>query len=192
MWIALAVLGWLLLALVVVILAVLLAPIHLRARADSATAEYLFELRLFSARLPRLVRIRGTFGATGRTAPEPAYPERPAGKPRKKRRRIRLDPRRALHEIPLLLTDTLKGIHIDLLRLDARIGLADPAETGQLYGMLCPLAFGLPSGRAEIEVIPDFSQPGFSGEGEISIHFTPARLAWPTLRTGFRLLVRPG
>lgn len=191
MWTALAVLGWLLLALVAVILVIIVSPIHLRARADSAAAEYLFELRLFSARLPRLIRIRGTFGTTGRITPGPSSPAMSTGKQRDKPRRTRLDARRALQEMPRLLADTLAGIHLDLLRLDARIGLADPAQTGQLFGMLCPLAFSLPPGRAEIAVTPDFGQPGLSGRGELAIHFTPARLAWPALRTGFRLFVRP-
>jgi hypothetical protein len=85
---------------------------------------------------------------------------------------------------PALLRDTIAGVHLDRLEAQGRFGLADPAETGMLWGQLCPLLWAPPwrGGRVSLTIMPDFDRPGFSGEGQLALHLVPLRLAWPALR----------
>lgn len=195
MWTLLAVLFWLIVALVLVAVVVFFSPVHLRLWIDSHAAEFRFELRLFSARLPRLVRIRSDLARPKEQAtaqPETHLPAKPSeGRNRRKRARRSFQLRNLLHEIPALIGDTLAAFHIDRLMLHATFGTGDPAITGELYGFLCPLSYGVPTERVQIAVTPDFAHRHFDGTGEVAFHFTPARLAWPTLRTGWRLFVWP-
>jgi hypothetical protein len=91
---------------------------------------------------------------------------------------------RLLPVLPALLRDTIAGVHLDRLEAQGRFGLADPAETGMLWGQLCPLLWAPPwrGGRVSLTIMPDFDRPGFSGEGQLALHLVPLRLAWPALR----------
>lgn len=77
--------------------------------------------------------------------------------------------------------DALRAVRIERLRLRARFGLDDPAETGTVFGLLCPLIY---AGPADLELEPDFTGLVFDGEGEVVLAVPPIRLLLP----GWRLV----
>ena len=50
-----------------------------------------------------------------------------------------------------------RRVHVRRLRLDARIGLDDPADTGRLWGLLWPMLALAPTSTGSVRVQPDFS-----------------------------------
>lgn len=85
-----------------------------------------------------------------------------------------------------LIVELLARVRIRRLRVRAVVGLADPAETGHLYGLLCPLKYGLPGGSALIDVTPDFSGPRLEGRAEGVVSLVPLALVPPLMRFGWR------
>jgi len=69
------------------------------------------------------------------------------------------------------------------LRLHARaeVGLGDPADTGELFGILSALTAPLPK-SIRLDLIPSFVEEGLTGEARGSIRFSPLRLLAETLR----------
>lgn len=74
------------------------------------------------------------------------------------------------------------------LHLQGSFGLANPADTGQLFGYLQAVRGVLPQ-RLRLELCPDFVQPGVRGRAHLAVHFHlgkalylvvsfAARLAW--------------
>lgn len=61
-------------------------------------------------------------------------------------------------------------ISIRKIRARGRVGLADPATTGQMQGLLHALQGALPN-RVELDVASDFVQQGARGELAVRIHF---------------------
>jgi hypothetical protein len=189
--IVLAILGWLLLALVALLVLVLVLPIHLRLMAVAGPGfRFDVDLRLISARAPRLFRV-GT-GSQGRERPAGSAVSKQGKPARRKRRRKR--PRgggerpwlkRLIAQAPSAAGETLRAVRIDSLHAEGWFGLADPAETGQLWGWLSPLVFAV-SCPVEVSVWPRFDRTGIGGEAEARLHFTFLRLVSP----GLRLLLR--
>ncbi|WP_323771621.1 DUF2953 domain-containing protein [Antarctobacter sp.] len=86
-----------------------------------------------------------------------------------------------------LIMDILGRIRIRRLRVQGVVGLGDPADTGQLFGALCPLTYGLPAGIAAIDVVPEFSGPHLEGRAEGVLSVTPLALLPPVLRFGWKV-----
>lgn len=191
----LALVGWALLFLLVVIVLIIFSQIHLRITFRSHDrAQFLFELRLFSGSLPCILRIAKTFDA--KDIPQAVSDSTRSDKSKRSsgRRRGRHLPRgvaRQIRDVPAVIEDTLSVIHLDRVVVRGRIGLDDPADTGQLCGVLYPLMYGSTSDRFVIEVTPEFTTVGFEGDAELSFHFVPVRLAWPTVRLASFALVAP-
>ena len=84
---------------------------------------------------------------------------------------------------PQLLRGLLKPVHLERLTVDADIGLADPADTGHLYGILAAAnrAWSRPP-RVSIAVRPDFSGARVSGELNAALSFIPLLLIPPGVR----------
>ena len=87
-----------------------------------------------------------------------------------------------------MLGDLRSGLRLRRLKIDGRVGLRDPADTGRLWGWMAPLLYGLPmSESAEISLAPAFGGPALEGtleaEGEV-------RLV-PLVRLGLRVLWAP-
>jgi hypothetical protein len=95
---------------------------------------------------------------------------------------------RAMTAAPQLLSGLLRLIHLERLAIDADIGLADPADTGQLYGMLAAAnhACSRPP-SVSIVVRPDFSGARTSGELDASLSFVPLLLIPPGVRFAWRV-----
>lgn len=128
-----------------------------------------------------LVRVRRTSGPR-RRARETIRPARKKVSRHLRRPRTGLlsalvdDPslrRRALR----LLRDLIQAITVSGLRLRARLGLDDPADTGRLWGYLGAIRFALGGGpRLDVAVEPDFDQAVFALQGAGSVRFVPLRI----------------
>lgn len=76
-----------------------------------------------------------------------------------------------------LARDLLRRIHVRTLNLDVRLGLDDPADTGRLWGAVGPLAALLPLPPvACVAITPDFSAEVLEFEGQGHIRIVP--LQW--------------
>ncbi|MEM8798342.1 MAG: DUF2953 domain-containing protein [Pseudomonadota bacterium] len=90
--------------------------------------------------------------------------------------------RRAIAALPDLIASIWHRVFLDHLKIDADIGLGDPADTGQLYGLLiAPAMLTSNSERIDITIRPDFMRERFSGEIDAALRFTPAAFFWPIL-----------
>lgn len=115
-------------------------------------------------------------------------------KPRKRRLKARtifplLRTKGLLKQLKRLLLDILKCFKIRDLRVNFRVGLDDPADTGLLFSLISPVTFFLGSSRVhEIRVEPSF-EDAFVFEGYLSgaLRLVPIQLAIPFLRFVFSL-----
>jgi hypothetical protein len=80
------------------------------------------------------------------------------------------------------LRDCWRAIHKQEMRLHFRIGLGDPADTGQLWAYIGPLAALLTNVKgASIELEPQFDEELFELESSGRIEFVPLQLIYLTL-----------
>jgi hypothetical protein len=94
-----------------------------------------------------------------------------------------------LRAAPDLTRGLLRAVRVERLRVDGAFGLLDPADTGQLFGLLCPLLYGLPpSARREIALRPMFDGPSLTGEAEGRVAVTLAPALGAAIRFGWRVL----
>jgi hypothetical protein len=96
---------------------------------------------------------------------------------------------RALVAAPRLLVSLLRPFRLQRLAIDADVGLSDPADTGQLIGMLAPLIYAVPrSNVVDIAIRPDFSGARVEGDLEADFSFVPAALVPPLAAFAWRVL----
>lgn len=120
-------------------------------------------------------------------AAKPAKKRKAVAK-RKKTSRWRPSARALLAAGPELLRGLLRAVRFERVRLDAVFGLDDPADTGQLYGMLCPLIYtSIPSQHATIDLRPVFDRPVLKGALEAQFRVAPLRIAGALIRFGWRI-----
>lgn len=82
-----------------------------------------------------------------------------------------------------LLRQLLRHTQIRELRLQGRIGLDDPADTGLLFAALAPALSGLGAFPAvAVNVEPDFERPGLAGQASGAVRLVPARVLWALVR----------
>lgn len=198
---------WVLSGLVALVLLVFIGvialPVHLRLRAEVGEAaeggprpsgRFSAEVRLFGGLAPPL-RISNE-ARSGPREP-PAEPEtedkaRPGKKRGRKPRRMpggRGAARRMIAALPDLIGGELRRIHIDRLAVNADFGLADPADTGRVYGYLTPVIYATHSPRLALDLRPDFTRARLSGQAEAALHLTPGALAWPAIRFAWAVFV---
>ena len=185
MALAVAVILWLLAGLAGVVLVIVFVPIHLGVTARSGSSPLLrLQVRLFSAGLPPVF----TLAPGGRPdRKEPVAKPAKAQKKRKKQAggwvsaRLRRGIPHLLAGLPELVSDTLAAIRLDFLRAGFRFGFSDPAETGRVYGQLCPVIYALPTDRVDLNCTPDFDRRCLEGEIELALHFQIIRLLAPAL-----------
>lgn len=181
---------WLLLAVFVVALVLLATPLCVRI---SAATEPQGRVRVWASTLggwtPE-VRLHDsarkvTAEVTGKTKEK--IPDET--KPRKKKKRgggmsgktgLRL-----ARNAPGLLSGLLRRFR--LTRLSASFGLGDPADTGQVFGMLTPLLYALPG--TPITLRPDFGATRVTGAVDATIRVIPGSLAVPLIGFGWRVFV---
>ncbi len=107
--------------------------------------------------------------------------ERPAAKKKKIRTNffavIRQRPFR--RRILKFLRDFWQAIHKQELRLYLRIGLDDPADTGQLWAMMGPLAALLANSRnVSYQLVPEFNEETFELQGSGRVEIVPLQLIY--------------
>ena len=91
-----------------------------------------------------------------------------------------------MKDLKRLLNGLVYAIRIRYLRGCIRIGLQDPADTGQAAGSLWSLAGWLQSlYPVEIEIEPSFSQEVLEGEGQGALRIWPILVALSLLRFSF-------
>lgn len=195
MALAVAVILWFFAGLVGVVLVVVFVPIHLGVTARSGSSPVLrLRVRLFSAGLPPVF----TLAPGGRPSRK-----KPVAKPAKARRkrdkgpggwvsaRLRRGIPHLLTGLPELVSDTLAAIRLDFLRAGFRFGFSDPAETGRVYGQLCPVIYALPTDRVDLICTPDFDRRCLEGEIEMALHFQIIRLMAPAVGLFWRAVLWP-
>ena len=67
-----------------------------------------------------------------------------------------------------LLASLPRTIRLKRLRVQGRLGFADPAQTGRVYGYLQAVAAH--KGKVQINVNPDFVRPGAFGRLDLVAH----------------------
>lgn len=150
---------WVLGAVLALVLALLWLPVTLSARFDSGS------LRLRLGVLGGLVRMSLPVGAGARAQ----GPAKPSGAPKRR-------PSSKLLRAGLAAAlEALGKIHLRKLSGEVRVGLGDPALTGEFYGRtMGPLA-AMPW-RGQFRLVPLFDRQTIEGQGEAVLSLVPARL----------------
>lgn len=184
--VVLTVLVWLLAALAVTVVLLVTLPVRITVRAGSVPPSFALRLRLLGGLVPEFALSGGNQAQVG--------PKTPRAAPRKRRRGA---PRRAppvgkmLRAAPALLAGLVRPFRIEYLCIDMRFGLGDPAATGELFGLLAPLAYGTAGcDRLRISLRPEFDSRCLIGEAEGAVRFVPVALIPPALRFAWAVFVR--
>lgn len=160
---------WVVAALLALLLGLLAVPLQI---AFSAAMD------LPQRPLTRSLRFRWGFGLidvapAGRRAPTAV-----AGRPRPTRRQPARVATKSLLRRPAfwrhlasLLRRLLRRLRVLRLRLDATVGLDDPADTGILWGATVPALVTLLPSHAGVAIRPHFAGPAcaFDAEGEVRL-----------------------
>ena len=84
--------------------------------------------------------------------------------------------------IARFIGDLWRAIHKEDLSLRVRVGLGDPADTGQLWAIVGPIAGLLTTVQgAAIAIEPEFSESTFELNSAGSIRLIPLQLIWLTI-----------
>ncbi len=161
-------------------LLLLAIPIHLRVAVERDPG---FESRAKLSWLFGLVRVRlhpsgkakRQKGAKARRDRRPG--ERPGRFAKRLGRRVLRADLRA--RSARFLGDLLRALRPRDLRLQARIGLEDPADTGMLWAAMGPLGGWLPC--SDIRLEPDFEQERFQLQASGRIRLIPLQVIWLAL-----------
>jgi len=93
-----------------------------------------------------------------------------------------------VREVPELIGDLLRHMHLRRLAVDADIGLGDPADTGQLFGLVRAARHLLPAAPGvSVQVRPDFEALRVSGRLAGEASFIPVAFIPPAIRFGWRV-----
>ena len=182
MWAAASVILWLVAAMLALLLAILVSPLRIEFRSETGkAAHYSLALRPF-----------GRFGPGLTLADSKSAPRDKKEKPKKMRKKRRLgarrDPRRIIRAAIRLIAEIVGQLHIEELAVDLRFGAEDPAETGEIFGMLTPLIHGTSCHRRmHVTIEPVFDAALFDGRAALDITLTPARLLPPLFRFGWAM-----
>lgn len=96
---------------------------------------------------------------------------------------------RAISVTLRFLNELFRSVHFNRLSIDADVGLADPADTGQLFGMITAAVHAMPSKQnVSIVIRPDFVEPRASGRLDAELSFVPLSLILPSIRLVWRMV----
>lgn len=187
---------WVCVAMVAVMVLGVVLPLHITLRIQSARALHgVLLLRPFGGVFPQL-RVYDS-ARRRQMAPDHANPKPKKTTPKHRSARwtsrgraggVRGNP---LPEALTLLRRVLHAFHVDRLHVDAEVGLGDPAETGRVFGQLCPVIYGVgPYGatdRLGVNLRPNFDDACFHGSAEAALRVTPIAVIWPLMAFGWRV-----
>ncbi len=186
----LAVIGWGVLAVLLLSLALAVAlvmlPIRVVALARSAPDRAL------------MVRVAPLAGAVPAIAVvDSKRPAKPKDKEKREQKKAKREARKKragvgpsardwLRGVPTLLGELLLAIRFGHLRAEIDFGFDDPSDTGAVFGLLTPFLYGCPpvTGIALI-ARPDFGRARLEGHVEAALDVTPAKLIAPFVRYGW-------
>lgn len=180
---ALTILLWCVIVLFLALTVLLVTPVRLHARLRTAPdLSYRIEARALGGWAPGIP-------LADSARPGKADTRRPKKKrPARKRSGRMAGGARMLSAAPEFMSGLLRAVHFEHLKLDAEFGLGDPADTGQLYGYLAPLQFGLFSGAGKVfSLRPNFERACFVGEMDAAVRFTIAAFLPPAVRFAWRV-----
>ena len=123
------------------------------------------------------------FGGNGRNL-KPEKPKRPGGRRKKSPRPFlaMLRTRATLGHSLKLAWQLIRTIRVRELEMDLKLGLGDPAETGQLFGLVSPVLANIRSTSSfHINVEPDFQEEDLCGYCRGSVRAYPIRLVPPII-----------
>jgi len=171
---------WVLLALILLLLLALALPVRLRLHAQSEPAR---QLRLELGLLGGLVPWIAIYDST---RPRKAKPTK-----QKKQKKLKWQGgkggqgARMLQAGPRLLRGILGCIRVDWFYVNCVFGLGDPAETGQVFGLLAPLQYGTAwawGRQVDVVLAPDFGRVCLDGKADVALAVTPIHLVPPAAR----------
>ncbi len=172
------ILVWVLAVLLLVAIAMLLTPVRLICSLRTSPRWHMTVTARPLAGLFPPLPVHDSLRRNRKKAKEPD------AKPRKSPRRASPRVRRMSRAAPQLAKGLLRSIQIERFKLDADIGLNDPAaDTGHVYGLLSSVANAIPpTAAASISIRPEFTAAGFEGEARAVVRFTPVALLLPAGR----------
>lgn len=92
-----------------------------------------------------------------------------------------------LRALPDLVTDMLHHVHLKRMHIDADYGLGDPADTGQLSGLLMSLQYASPlPASVSLNLRPVFTSACLKGSMTTDVRVTLATFLIPVLRFAAR------
>ncbi len=134
-----------------------------------------------------LVRVRWLFGLITKEIKNQKKPRRAKSEARKKKKKAKkkrgknirlifalLRTRGLIPALTRFLWNILRQIHIRELKIELRLGMGDPGETGMLFGLMGPLLLNtrtlLP---LDIQIKPDFLNASLHGNCQATIRLIP-------------------
>lgn len=80
-----------------------------------------------------------------------------------------------------LLTDLRHHVHCDNFSLQMEFGFEDPADTGRVYGALCPMLAATAGAGFEVRCQPNFSRTCLEGSGATAVRIRPISIIGVTV-----------
>ncbi len=104
---------------------------------------------------------------------------------------VRGKPQKMAHMLRLfvdLVTGIIHRTDIEHVKAEVEFGGGDPAETGQIYGLLTPLIFAIHIGdKMHLVARPNFDERCLHGAADICIRIVPIIVAIPFIHFAWRL-----
>lgn len=136
-----------------------------------------------------LVRVRVPIGSLRSAGPAEGIRRRPQRQPQASRRGAvawaLLRDARFRRRAWRLVHDLVDAVHWRRFELRLRLGLGDPADTGQLWAGLGPLALLMAQRHPQVRIEPDFAQAALGLRAVGQLWVMPLRVLW--LGAGFAL-----
>lgn len=175
---------WLLVVVLALVGAVLITPVFVRVHLTTTPQlAYRIEVRALAGLAPRLTFVRRPRKAATAKSEKKRVPP----KQQKTTSRTRASGS-VVRAVPLLIREVLGRFQVTQIHIDADYGLSDPADTGQLSGLLMPLQYASPMpASVSVNLRPDFTRSCLNGSLTTIFRFTVAALLIPASRFAWRV-----
>lgn len=183
MSVMLAIILWLIIVMLGLLGLLLITPVLLRVHlTNSPKFAYRVEMLAVGGLAPRVTLAQG---------PRQDTVARQKIKQAKPKRRRSSRPKRVygavIRALPELMRVMLRHIHLAELHIDADYGFGDPADTGELSGLLMPLQYAHPlPASVSLNLRPVFTQSCLKGSLTTAVRVTVAAFLVPILRFAWR------